>query len=439
MLPIEKAAVWSMLGGYLLLPSATSVDVPLFPPLDKFDIPAIVTFILCWMKGAQVPSPKHSSLIYFFSAAFVVSPLFTSLNNSYELHVGDRSLPGFYPLDAVKMSFHNIISLTPFFVGMRFISSQNGRALLLKSLPTAAIFYSIPMLFEVRFSPQIHKWVYGFFPHSFGQQIRDGGFRPVVFLGHGLEVALFASMALIAAVVAARARWRILSVPAGYVAAYLGGVLILCKTMGATIYAVAAAPLALFTAPRTWVRVAFAISLVVCSYPLLRTYGVIPVQRIAAAANTISSDRSSSFQFRVDNEDRLLARANEKPFFGWGTWGRNRIYDESSGRDVSITDGEWIITYGMFGWLGYLSLFGLFATALMRARTGIRGPINEATVVLGGMSLLLAVNMIDLIPNADLLPLTYMMAGSIAGCVPARASRRLPGSVKGSRPAVATP
>lgn len=50
------------------------------------------------------------------------------------------------------------------------------------------------MLYEVRLSPQLHRIFYGYFPHSFAQQVRGGGFRPVVFLQHGLWVAFFAMM-----------------------------------------------------------------------------------------------------------------------------------------------------------------------------------------------------------------------------------------------------
>ena len=432
-LPVEAAAIWSLLGGYLLLPSATSVDVALLPPLDKFIIPAISTFVLCWMKGTRSPPPPRSVLIYFLALAFVLSPIFTSLNNSYELRIADRSIPGFYPLDAVKLSLRNLFTLAPFFVGMRFLSSDSGRALLLKAVPTAALFYSVPMLFEVRMSPQLHNWVYGFFPHNFGQQIRDGGFRPVVFLEHGLEVALFASMAVIAAVIAVRARWQILRIPAAAAASYLAVVLVLCKSMGAMVYAAVMSPLILFTKPKTWANASCALVLVVATYPLLRTYDLIPVHHIAAAAKAVSADRSSSFQTRVENEDKLLAKGNQKPFFGWGNWGRNRVYDIETGADVSITDGAWIIQFGMFGWLGYLSLFGLFATAVMRARGVVRGPLDEANVVLGGLCLLLAVNLIDLLPNADLLPFTYVMAGSIAGCARVRSRK------KAARPALNRP
>jgi hypothetical protein len=406
-----------MLAGYLLLPSATSVNVALLPPLDKSSIPALTTFVLCWTKGTQVPPHRKSILIYFCAAMFVLSPMFTSLTNSYELQTGARSLPGFYPLDAVKSSLNNLITLAPFFIGMRFLSADGARASLLKSLPIAILFYSVPMLFEVRMSPQLHAWVYGFFPHDFGQQIRDGGFRPVVFLHHGIEVAFITSLAVIAAAVAMRARWHVLRMPAGVATAYLAVVLLLCKTLGAAIYAFVFVPVVLFTKPKTWVRIACVIALLICAYPLLRTYDIVPVHRITTAANSISADRSSSFGWRVKNEDMLLEKANQKPLLGWGTWSRNRVFDQESGRDISVTDGVWIIQFGVWGWMGYLSMFGLFASSLFRARQAVRGPVSSSSIVTGGMSLLLAVNLVDLVPNADLLPLTFLMAGTIAGCV----------------------
>ena len=425
-LPVESAATWSMLAGYLLLPSSTSVDIPLLPSLDKFSIPALTTFVLCWMKGTRYPAPQRSVLIYCLAAVFVICPILTSFTNSYELEVGGRSIPGFYPLDALKYSLNNILTLAPFFVGMRFLSSDKARAYLLKAIPTAALFYSLPMLFEIRMSPQLHRMVYGFFPHSFAQQIRDGGFRPVVFLQHGLEVALFASLAMIAAAASIRAKWRFLQMPAAAVTTYLAVILLLCKTLGAAIYAFVLAPIILILKPTTWVRISLALTLLVCAYPLLRSYNLVPVHHIADLANEISSDRSSSFQMRVKNEDILLEKANQKSLLGWGTWGRNRVYDQRNGDDLSITDGEWINEFGMFGWLGYLSLFGLFASSVFRARLGVKGPVTEASVVTAGMSLLLAVKMIDLLPNSGLLPIAFLMAGSVAGCVRSTSPQRTP-------------
>jgi hypothetical protein len=137
-------------------------------------------------------------------------------------------------------------------------------------------------------------------------------------------------------------------------------------------------------------------------------------------ADSISTDRASSFQTRVKNEDMLLARANQKPIFGWGTWGRNRIYQQGTGEDLSVTDGGWILQYGIFGWFGYLAYFGLFALAAFRANAAVRGPITRDGTVVAGLSLLVAVNLLDLIPNSWLLPFTYLAAGSIASSVRVR-------------------
>jgi hypothetical protein len=423
MLPVEMAAITSLLGGYLLLPSATSLDVSYLPPLDKSTIPALSTLLLCLMKGSQSRAPRTSLLIYFFAFCFVVSPIFTTQNNMYELRIGDRSIPGFYPLDGVKLALQNILTLAPFFVGMRYLSSDNGRALLIRSIPIATLFYSVPMLFELRFSPQLQRLIYGAIPGGFIQLARAGGYRPLVFLSTALELALFTSMAMIAAIVAMRARWRFFHLPAGAVAAYLAALLLLCKTLGAFLYGVFVAPLVLFTRPKTWVRISCVIALVICAYPLLRNYDLIPVRRVAAAASTVSAERGGSFAFRVLNEDRLLARANQKPFFGWGTWGRNRIYNQESGADESITDGAWILRFGMFGWFCYLALFGLFAAAMFGALAGVKGPVTQSTVVLGGLTIMLAVNLIDLLPNANLVPLTYLLAGSIAARARVRSTK----------------
>ena len=69
--------------------------------------------------------------------------------------------------------------------------------------------YSLPMLFEIRISPQLHRWVYGYFPNdAFVQQMRGGGFRPVVFFPHGLALALFTAIALLCVFIVMRARLR---------------------------------------------------------------------------------------------------------------------------------------------------------------------------------------------------------------------------------------
>jgi len=420
-LRFEKAVVWSMLGGFILLPSSLEVDPHFLPPLDKMGVTSLATLVLCWVFGSHIPQPRRSIPLYLLGGLLVLSPLLSSLNNSEELRALKASIPGFYPLTALKFCGRNLLTIVPMYIGSRFLASDYGRSVLLKALPTAMVFYSLPMLFEIRMSPQLHRWVYGYFPHaSFAQQIRGGGFRPVVFFPHGLALALFTALAVLAALVLVRKRERIVGQKAGMAAAYLAGLLALCKTLGAAIYAAVLAPVILFTRPRTWVKLACAVALVACAYPLLRNNGLAPTQLVSQAASAVSADRMKSFQVRVENEDALLAKANEKPWFGWGGWGRNRIYDKWTGQDISVTDGGWIIEYGCWGWAGYLALYGLLAFALFRAHRAVGKEITPENLTRGGLALLLAVCIVDSIPNSASLSWVFVLAGSIASTAKAR-------------------
>jgi hypothetical protein len=277
------------------------------------------------------------------------------------------------------------------------------------------LFYSLPMLFEIRMSPQLHRWIYGYFPHaSFAQQMRDGGFRPVVFFTHGLALALFTAIGLLAALILWRSRTRIFGYSSSLTATYLSGLLILCKSLGPVFYAIALAPVILLTKPRFWVKIGCAASLFVCAYPLLRGNGLSPIDLVTSVAQSISADRSASFQTRVKNEEQLLAKAQQKPLFGWGEWGRNRIYDERTGRDISLTDGAWILQYGTFGWVGYLGLFGMLAVAQFLALGATGKELSSSNIQRGGLALILAVYLIDFIPNAADFSLIFMIAGAAA-------------------------
>ena len=40
---------------------------------------------------------------------------------------------------------------------------------ILRVLIIAGLVYSVPMLFEIRLSPQLHNWIYGYYPSQFVQ------------------------------------------------------------------------------------------------------------------------------------------------------------------------------------------------------------------------------------------------------------------------------
>jgi hypothetical protein len=158
------------------------------------------------------------------------------------------------------------------------------------------------------------------------------------------------------------------------------------------------------------------LALIVITYPLLRGAGFVPLDAILDYALAFSPDRHQSLNFRVINEERLLARALEKPIFGWGGYGRNLIMDPVTGRILTIPDGQWIIVLGTYGWLGYTAEFGLLILPLLHlAREAVLQPSVAFSPFACAIALIYAVNLVDLLPNATLIPFSWLMAGALMG------------------------
>lgn len=284
------------------------------------------------------------------------------------------------------------------------------------------------MLIEVRLSPQLNTWIYGFFQHSFEQMMRDGGFRPIVFLYHALWVGFFTMTALIAALALWRAAKPERRTPYFLAAGYLGTVLVLAKTFGSLLYALSLAPLVCFAGRKLQLRIAVVLALIALLFPLLRGGDLVPVETMLEQAGRVDPDRARSLGVRFDNEGQLLARASEKPLFGWGGFGRNLIYD-ATGRTDSVTDGRWVIVIGVYGWSGYIVEFGLLALPLLLlARGAHRIPAADLSPYVGSLALILAINMIDMLPNATLIPFTWLLAGAMLGHAEALKAGRMAGA-----------
>lgn len=409
------ALIWSLLGGLLVLPVNTGFDLPVVPALNKTSIPSVAALIgaLIFVGPRAVRVPREWWLMALM-VLYLVSPMLTVLTNRDPLIFGELMLPGLKPYDALSAAASNGVNLIPFLLGYNMIRTARSQDYVLRALVVAMLFYSLLMLVEVRLSPQLHTWIYGFFPHSFDQQIRGGGFRPVVFLGHGLLVAILTSMTAVAAAYLARRRDRIFGVSAWFWLAYLMLILVLCRSMGALILGFAALPAAIYIRRDSARLICALVAITVLVYPLMRGADLLPVQAFADQVADENPERADSFQVRIDNENILLERASQRPLFGWGGYGRNRVYDEYTGEDMSITDGTWIIIIGTGGWAGYLATFGLLCLPLVGAWW--RG--SHVSAAGTALSLVLAINLVDLLPNSSLTPLTWLLAGTLAAIPP---------------------
>lgn len=472
-LPRTPALIWAVVGGYLFLPVGIGMNLPLLPPLSKELLPVLTATIMCLVVAADrpgegaAPLPRavgHANLTAAPRAGragqaaearpaftrqrtpvarqavtapppeaagqaattaparprrlvgnllllmLVGTPFLTAMQNADPVRAGPRVIAGLQPYDACSMLLGALVTVLPLLLARRYLATAAHHAVLLRILCVAGLIYSLPALFEVRMSPQLNVWFYGYFPHSFAQQVRDGGFRPVVFIQHGLRVAIFFAVTILAAF----ALWRMRRTPGALLAGvWLLGVLVLCKSLGALLSTLLLLPVVFLASARLQVIAAAAIAATVLLYPMLRGAGLIPVDRIYAVSASISAERAESFKYRLDNEDILLDRANLKPFAGWGSWGRNRVYDPQTGEDLSVTDGAWIIIIGVYGWIGYVAQFGFLTIPTMLL--ALRPRAFELSFATAGLCLVLAVNLIDLIPNSGLTPLTWLIAGAVLG------------------------
>jgi hypothetical protein len=237
----------------------------------------------------------------------------------------------------------------------------------------------------------------------------------MVFMGHGLAVALFTATSFAASAAFWRTGIRVVRFAPTVVTTYLGVLLILCKTWGALFYAAIMVPLVRFARPRSQILIAVALATFALLYPILKTADLVPTKAMVEYAKSINEERGQSLETRFDNEQQLLDRASQRIWFGWGRFGRSRVYG-SWGGDISITDGRWIITIGQFGIFGFVAEFGLLALPIWRAMSALRFTQSmRDQIFLSTLALILAINMIDLLPNSDLTPWTWLLTGALLG------------------------
>jgi len=432
-LPIERALIWSILGAYMVLPQLSAIDLPVVPAMNKETIPNLTAFAVSLSVWAKRPDLfPQSWLGRILLVLFIVSPAITVLTNLEPVQFGVDAfgslrlvdpnalevwgLPGLRAYDSVSALAQQVFLMLPFFLARVVLRSEEAIRQILFALIIAGAIYALPMLWEVRFSPQLHTQLYGFFQHDFAQAMRNGGFRPFVFMPHGLWVAFFAFMCAMAAA----AMFRDASPgKSGVKLLALGlmvGLVVITKSMGALMFTLVFVPAVLLIRPRAQITIAALLAGLVLAYPMLRGSGVVPTERLVETIAQFNDERAQSLEYRFTNEDRILEHVSNKPLFGWGGWGRFMVYDPATGETQSIVDGQWIITIGHYGWLGYLALFGLLALPVISLWWHARKPdAPPVPLVVTTLALILAVNMVDMLPNATLIPFTWLIAGALLG------------------------
>lgn len=406
--PPQRAVIISFVAAWLFLPQA-SYPIPLLPPYTKisaacygillgtlvYDTARITTFKPGWLDVPMV--------------ICCLCPIVSQVTN------------GGSP---ISPTLNQIVTWgLPYFLGRLYVGSLDGLRQLAIGMVAGGLAYIPFTLIEGVKGPILHQMIYGVNAfEDWGQARRLGGWRPVVFMQHGLMVGVWMMTAALIAVWL----WQ-----TGVIKKFMGRniktlaiiltiAFLLCRSTGAySLFAIGL--LVLFSAK--WFRT---------SLPLLFIIGYIVFYLYVAASGQFSSkdvmdfitpifgeERAASLKFRFDMEEILGEKARQRFLFGWGDSGGNRVYDQS-GKDISVTDSLWIIAFGVNGAVGLVSLFSslllpiiVFCVFKYPARTWSNPKVAPAAVL--GVALTMYV--FDCVLNAMTNPIFAMIAGGISGLV----------------------
>lgn len=306
----------------------------------------------------------------------------------------------------------------PYLVGVLYLNTRAGLCSMLWVLFLSGLAYVPLCLFEVRMSPQLHYLVYGESQHSFEQTIRGGGYRPMVFMAHGLELSLWMG----AATIAGCALWitsrtkRLLGLQLLPMVVVTGVTLVLCKSTGAIVLT-SIGILLLSSIAGPWLR--WAVLLGIPIYLAIRLFGDGGLENLLVQLSMmISDDRGGSLKFRFDNEVILLERAWQQPWLGAGGWSFGSLSDPETGEAVPVTtDSFWIIALATTGFLGLFGLIGIFWSALFRFEVAALRERLRPTVELTAAAVITMMLLVDSLINAFIPPLYIAIAAGLTRAV----------------------
>ncbi|MFI4860298.1 MAG: O-antigen ligase domain-containing protein [Phycisphaerales bacterium JB063] len=417
-LPARRAAIAAYLGAWMFLPQKSPFVFESLPEYDKAAASAMGVLL-----GTLIFSP--GTFLRFKPTWFdlpmllwLAAPMFSAIAND----VGHGSVMKSAYGGMTMIVTQTMVWGIPYYMGRCYLRDFAGLRELATCIFMAGLIYAPLCLLEVRLAPRLHLWVYGSHAHSFVQTIRLGGFRPTVFMQHGLMVGLFMCSATVVGFWlwlsgTVKSMW---SMPMSWLVGFMIVTSLLCKSAGAIVLmTMAIGALLMLYYLNTRVAV-IAMILIAPTYVVTRSAGLwTGEQLVTIAEDVFGAERAGSIEGRMSNEDRFTERAEERPIFGWSGWNRFQVVDEW-GKLQTTPDGMWVIARGQFGFVGLVALgsFLLTPAILLSTRFGERlwlRPEFGPTVALTMITLMFT---IDSLLNAMISPMYVLAAGGLIAVLP---------------------
>lgn len=408
--PHHRAVIAAFLLAWMFLPEY-DYHLPVLPTYDKISAASygVLLGMACFDRAAFARYRFHPCDLPV--ALWCLASFLSSVSNGLGAYDGASAL-------LAKTVAWGI----PYFLGRLYFNRLGALKELAIGILLGALVY-IPFCWvEFAISPRLHKMLYGFHVGNFGQTKRSGGWRPMVFMKHGLMCGMWMASGSLAGLrlVLTRNLGRtlpLLRLPAVPALLLLLLTLVLLKSFGALVLMIGGAVAIAIVHRLRWILPVVAISLVPLLYVSTRGSGLWDAQNLIDASLAISNEeRSESLAFRVKNENILIDKALERSLFGWAGWKRSFVYN-AAGVATSVPDGLWVIALGQNGMFGLTSLIltlllpqWLFLR-MFPARTWRDPPVAAAAP----LAVLLGLFMIDNLFNDMFNPVMLLAAGGITG------------------------
>lgn len=421
-LPAQRAVVLAFIVAFQFLPQFQIV-LPALIPFTKMAATTYGIVMGTILFDAQRLKSFRLGWIDLPVILWCLCPIASSIENDLGI------------FDGLKNVFRQtVVWGAPYLVGRIYLSDAPGVRKLAVGSFIGGLVYIPFCLVESVMGPLLHEKVYGFNAVSdWSQARRWGGWRPVVFTEHGLQLGIW----LMAAALIGIWLWKsgtlkkVGGVPMKALVPILFVVFLNSRSTGAWLLMVMG--LLILFCTRWFRSPALLIALIglMGFYLYIASSGLFSGDQIVDfVATYFDRDRAASLEFRFMNEEPLADKARERIWFGWGSDGRNRIFSPINGQDISVTDSLWIIVFGERGVVGLACWFLTLLTPVLAFAKHVPAYLwsHPKIAPAAVLSVVVALFTFDCLLNAMTNPLFTIAAGCLAGFVSKYADQRSPGT-----------
>jgi hypothetical protein len=404
LMPARRALLSCYIAGWLFLPNS-GFDFSGIPDYNKQAAIALGATLGVFIFDVGKLTQFRPSILDLPMTIFCLWPMFSYLNQGHGPETGLN-----------WVIFHLTLWGFPYLFGRLYFGDHEALRELAIGVFVGGLVYAPLCWLEVRISPQVSRMVYGQGLMTLTQHIRYGGYRPVLFMQHGLMVALWMASSTVVGFWLWRCKTitKIWNLPMNFLVPLMFATTIFaCKSGNgffALLLGVASYVVGSVTKSSLFILI---LALIPPSYIFLRSTGSWSGDNLIALVETFDKERAGSLNIRMVQEDLYTQNARRQFVFGWA--GPGMIPRDESGQKLTRgNDGFWIITFSMYG---IVSLASIFAVLTVAPTAWAIGQEMRFPGAVGGpgaaLALMIVIFAFDCLANGMIIPIFSIAAGAL--------------------------